>query len=214
MVDNNTANEATWRPVQAHCELLGERFRFFHVRPLAGYKAGALNYALAQTCEKAEVIAVIDADYKVLPHWLKDLAPQFEKPEIAIVQAPQDYLDGEENLFKVLCYAEYKGFFHLGMVTRNERNAIIQHGTMTMVRRSVLEDVGRWGLNTITEDTELGLRIFEHGHEAVYIDHSYGKGLIPDTFTDYKNSVTAGLTVPCKFCASIRAICWVSRKTA
>lgn len=186
VVDNNTANEATWRPVQAHCELLGERFRFFHVKPLAGYKAGALNYALEQTCEKAEVIAVIDADYKVLPHWLNDLAAQFEKPEIAIVQAPQDYRDGEENAFKALCHAEYKGFFHLGMVTRNERNAIIQHGTMTMVRRSVLEDVGRWGLNTITEDTELGLRIFEHGHEAVYIDHSYGKGLIPDTFTDYK----------------------------
>ncbi|MDP3189049.1 glycosyltransferase [Limnobacter sp.] len=186
VVDNNTANEATWRPVQAHCELLGERFRFFHVKPLAGYKAGALNYALAQTCEKAEVIAVIDADYKVQPHWLNDLASQFEKPEIAIVQAPQDYRDGEENAFKALCHAEYKGFFHLGMVTRNERNAIIQHGTMTMVRRSVLEDVGRWGLNTITEDTELGLRIFEHGHEAVYIDHSYGKGLIPDTFTDYK----------------------------
>jgi len=72
------------------------------------------------------------------------------------------------------------------MVTRNERNAIIQHGTMTMVRRSVLEQVGRWGVSTITEDTELGLRIFEQGHEAVYIDQSYGHGLIPDTFTDYK----------------------------
>ena len=34
-----------------------------------------------------------------------------------------------------ICYAEYKGFFHIGMVTRNDRNAIIQHGTMTMIRR-------------------------------------------------------------------------------
>ncbi|WP_394672948.1 glycosyltransferase [Limnobacter sp.] len=186
VVDNNTKDDDTWRPVQAHCQLLGERFRFFHVKPLSGYKAGALNYALERTCPHAEVVAVIDADYKVQPHWLSDLAPQFEKPEIAIVQAPQDYRDGADSAFKSLCYAEYKGFFHLGMVTRNERNAIIQHGTMTMVRRSVLEKVGCWGVSTITEDTELGLRIFEQGHEAVYIDQSYGHGLIPDTFTDYK----------------------------
>lgn len=186
VVDNNTANEAIWRPVQAHCGQLGERFRFFHVKPLSGYKAGALNYALEHTCEKAEVVAVIDADYRVQHNWLRDLAPQFEKPEIAIVQAPQDYRDGTENTFKSICHAEYKGFFHLGMVTRNERNAIIQHGTMTMVRRSVLEEVGRWGVDTITEDTELGLRIFEQGHEAVYINQSYGRGVMPDNFTDYK----------------------------
>lgn len=186
VIDNNTVNEATWRPVEQHCAKLGAQFRFFHVRPLSGYKAGALNYALERTCSAAEVVAVIDADYKVKPSWLRDLAVQFNRPEIAIVQAPQDYRDGADSTFKALCYAEYKGFFHLGMVTRNERNAIIQHGTMTMVRRSVLESVGGWGVDTITEDTELGLRVFQAGHEAVYIDQSYGQGLIPDTFTDYK----------------------------
>jgi hypothetical protein len=31
---------------------------------------------------------------------------------------------------------EYDGFFRIGMHHRNERNAIIQHGTMTMVRRT------------------------------------------------------------------------------
>ncbi|HEX4855999.1 MAG TPA: glycosyltransferase family 2 protein, partial [Limnobacter sp.] len=186
VVDNNTAEESTWRPVQAHCEKLGSRFRFFHVKPLSGYKAGALNYALERTHPDAEVVAVIDADYQVQANWLKDLAPQFEKPEIAIVQAPQDYRDGADSAFKAVCHAEYTGFFQLGMVTRNERNAIIQHGTMTMVRKSVLQEVGLWGVNTITEDTELGLRVFEQGHEAVYINQSYGFGLIPDNFTDYK----------------------------
>ncbi len=65
--------------------------------------------------------------------------------------------------------AEYRGFFHIGMVTRNERNAIIQHGTMTMVRRQVLDEVGGWAEWCITEDAELGLRIFERGYEAIYI---------------------------------------------
>ena len=186
VVDNNTADEQLWRPVQQHCAALGERFRFYHVPVLSGYKAGALNYALERTHPQADVVAVIDADYIVQPNWLKDLVPQFEKSAIAIVQAPQDYRDGHQNAFKALCNAEYKGFFYLGMVTRNERNAIIQHGTMTLVRRSFLQAVGGWGVSTVTEDTELGLRILEQGHEAVYIGHSYGKGLVPDTFHDYK----------------------------
>jgi len=186
VVDNNTKDPDVWQPVQAHCERLGERFRFFHVDPLAGFKAGALNYALDQTDPGAEIVAVIDSDYEVSSRWLRDLAPQFRQPQVAIVQAPQDYRDQGQSAFKAMSYAEYRGFFYIGMVTRNERNAIIQHGTMTMIRRSVLEEVGRWGEWCITEDAELGLRVFEHGYEASYIPKSYGRGLMPDTFTDFK----------------------------
>ena len=186
IVDNNTKDEAVWRPVEAHCRTLGSRFKFFHEGQLAGFKAGALNYALAKTAPEAEVVAVIDSDYQVTANWLRDLVPQFLRPEVAIIQAPQDYRDDGENLFKAMCYAEYRGFFYIGMVTRNERNAIIQHGTMTMVRKSVLEDVGRWAEWCITEDAELGLRIFEKGYEALYIPKTYGRGLMPDTFIDFK----------------------------
>ncbi|NNJ91317.1 MAG: glycosyltransferase [Gammaproteobacteria bacterium] len=186
VMDNNTKDPDVWQPVEAHCAQLGERFRFFHVDPLPGFKAGALNYALQQTSPEAEIIAVIDSDYLVDSCWLRQLAPHFIDPEVAIVQAPQDYRDDNENAFKAMCYSEYRGFFYIGMITRNERNAIIQHGTMTMVRRSVLEKVGRWGESTITEDAELGLRIFEHGYKASYTPQSYGQGVMPDTFIDYK----------------------------
>jgi exo-beta-1,3-glucanase (GH17 family)/cellulose synthase/poly-beta-1,6-N-acetylglucosamine synthase-like glycosyltransferase len=185
VVDNNTKDPHIWEPVANHCRKLGQRFRFFHVDPLSGFKAGALNYALAQTAKEAQIVAVIDSDYCVDPMWLKQLVPHFEKPEIALVQAPQDYRDNRENIFKSMCYAEYRGFFYIGMITRNERNAIIQHGTMTLVRRPVLEGIGGWSEWCITEDAELGLRIFEQGHEGIYIPRSYGKGVMPDTFQDY-----------------------------
>ncbi len=186
VIDNNTQDPDVWRPVEAHCTKLGSRFRFFHVAPLAGFKAGALNYALERTDEKAEIIAVIDSDYVVRANWLRHLVPQFTNPEIGLVQAPQDYRDADQNAFKAMCYAEYRAFFSIGMVTRNERNAIIQHGTMTLVRRSALEESGRWGEWCITEDADLGLRIFEHGYDSVYIPKSYGRGLMPDTYLDYK----------------------------
>lgn len=186
VIDNNTRDPAVWEPVQAHCAQLGACFRFFHVDPLAGFKAGALNFGLRQTDPRAGIVAVIDSDYIVNPNWLRDLTPQFADPKVAIVQAPQDYSDGGESIFKAMCYSEYSGFFYIGMMTRNERNAIIQHGTMTMVRRKILEEVGGWAEWCITEDAELGLRIFEAGYEAHYIPRSYGRGVMPDTFIDYK----------------------------
>lgn len=185
VVDNNTKDPRVWEPVQTHCRELGPHFRFFHVDPLPGFKAGALNYALRKTDPAAEVIAVIDADYLVESAWLRDLIPAFSDQEVAVVQAPQSYRDGSDNAFKAMCMAEYAGFFHIGMMTRNERNAIIQHGTMTMVRRSALEAIDGWSEWCITEDAELGLRLFEQGHKALYIPFTYGRGLIPDTFADF-----------------------------
>ena len=185
VIDNNTRDESVWRPVEAHCARLGPRFRFFHVAPLAGFKAGALNFALARTAPDAAIVAVIDSDYVVDPRWLRELTPAFKDQRVAIVQAPQDYRDADQSAFKAMCYAEYRGFFHIGMITRNERNAIIQHGTMTMVRRAQLDEC-RWAEWCITEDAELGLRIFEAGYDATYVPVSYGRGLMPDTFIDFK----------------------------
>ena len=185
IIDNNTKDPAVWEPVRDYCETLGPRFKFFHVAPLAGFKGGALNYLIPHTAPDAEVIAVIDSDYCVDRNWLKHMVPHFADPKIAIVQSPQDYRDQNESTFKKLCYSEYKGFFHIGMVTRNDRDAIIQHGTMTMTRRSVLEELG-WADWCICEDAELGLRVFEKGYSAAYSHNSYGKGLMPDTFIDFK----------------------------
>ncbi|WP_426117750.1 glycosyltransferase family 2 protein [Pseudomonas sp. DSP3-2-2] len=185
LIDNNTKDPAVWEPVKAHCELLGSRFKFFHVAPLAGFKGGALNYLIPHTAPDAEVIAVIDSDYCVDRNWLKYMVPHFADPKIAVVQSPQDYRDQHESTFKKLCYSEYKGFFYIGMVTRNDRDAIIQHGTMTMTRRSVLEELG-WADWCICEDAELGLRVFEKGYSAAYAHNSFGKGLMPDTFIDFK----------------------------
>ena len=157
-----------------------------HVQGLAGYKAGALNLALRHTPPGTEIVAVIDSDYRVEPGWLREMVPHFQDAGLVVVQAPQAYHDGGASVFKSMCEAEYRGFFHIGMVTRNDRNAIIQHGTMTLVRREALVRAGGWGEWTVTEDAELGLRLLEHGGEMLYVPRSYGRGLVPDTFLDYK----------------------------
>ena len=186
VLDNNTRNPEVWKPVQEYCATLGERFRFYHLGKWPGAKAGALNFALTQTDPTAEVIGVIDSDYQVTPDWLKVLVPYFENPKVGWVQAPQDHREWENDLFKESINWEYAGFFDIGMVARNEDNAIIQHGTMTLIRRQALEDTGKWAEWTIVEDAELGLRLLEHGYESVYLNHRFGHGLTPDNFTAYK----------------------------
>jgi len=187
VIDNNTKNPDVWKPVQEYCEKLGERFRFFHLEPWPGYKAGALNFGLTETDPRADVVAVIDADYAVRKDWLSSLTGYFHDPKVAVVQCPQAHREFENNTFRRMTAWEYDGFFRIGMHHRNERNAIIQHGTMTMVRRSALEGTGGWSEWTICEDAELGLRLMHAGYELVYVDELMGKGLTPADFKAYKS---------------------------
>jgi exo-beta-1,3-glucanase (GH17 family)/cellulose synthase/poly-beta-1,6-N-acetylglucosamine synthase-like glycosyltransferase len=186
LVINNTPDPAMWRPVEDHCRTLGERFKFVRVDGLTGFKAGALRLALSHTAKDAEIVGVIDADYVVDPNWLKDLVPQFTDPQVGLVQAPQDHRDGGRSVMHHVMNAEYAGFFDIGMVQRNEVNAIIVHGTMCLIRRAALDSVGGWSSDTIVEDSDLGIAILARGWLAHYTIRRYGYGLLPDTFEAYK----------------------------
>jgi len=186
VIDNNTKDPAVWEPVAAHCARLGKQFRFFTLGKHPGYKAGALNFALRETAPDAEIVGVLDSDYIVDPDWLRCMVPAFADPNVGFTQSPQDYRDNDGSLFKRMMFWEYAGFFHIGMVNRNERNAVIQHGTMTLIRKAALDAEGGWAEWCITEDSELGLRLFREGYEAVYSKRSFGRGVMPDDFNAFR----------------------------
>lgn len=186
VIINNTPDPAFWQPIQDHCRALGERFKFVNAEKVQGFKAGALRIAMARTAVDAEIIGIIDADYMVEPDWLKDLVPVFADPRVGLVQAPQDHRDGDRSLMHYMMNGEYAGFFDIGMVQRNEANAIIAHGTMCLMRRAAMDMAGGWSGDTICEDTDLGLGIIEHGWLTHYSNHRYGYGLLPDTYEAFK----------------------------
>ena len=186
LIDNNTKDENLWKPVQAYCQRLGSRFRFFHINNLPGAKAGALNFTLAQTAPDAELIGVIDSDYHADPNFLKVLIGYFDDPKIGFVQTPHDYRDWEDNAYLRMCYFEYKIFFHTTMVSCNERDAAITVGTMCLIRRKALEETNGWVEWCATEDSELAIRIHAIGYSSVFITTTFGRGLIPETFSGYK----------------------------
>jgi cellulose synthase/poly-beta-1,6-N-acetylglucosamine synthase-like glycosyltransferase len=141
---------------------------------------------MAQTAADAEIIGVIDADYVVDPQWLRDLVPGFADPEVGLIQAPQDHRDGCRSSIHAAMNAEYAGFFDIGMVERNEVNAIIVHGTMCLIRRTAMDAAGGWSSDTICEDSDLGLTILELGWRAHYTNRRYGWGLLPQDYLAFK----------------------------
>jgi exo-beta-1,3-glucanase (GH17 family)/cellulose synthase/poly-beta-1,6-N-acetylglucosamine synthase-like glycosyltransferase len=186
VIINNTPDPAFWQPIQDHCRALGERFKFINAEKVQGFKAGALRIAMDRTAVDAEIIGIIDADYVVDPDWLKDLVPVFADPRVGLVQAPQDHRDEDRSLMHYMMNGEYAGFFDIGMVQRNEENAIIVHGTMCLIRRAAMDMAGGWAGDTICEDTDLGLALIEHGWLTHYTNHRYGRGLLPDTYEAFK----------------------------
>ncbi len=187
VIDNNTSDPDVWEPVERFCADL-PRVKFVHVDPWPGYKSGALNLALERYVDpRAEVIGVVDSDYLVDPEWLNETVGYFADPNLAFVQTPQDYREFEGNRYLTACYDAYRYFFSSAMPSRNERNSIIFAGTMGLLRRQPLVELGGWDEWCITEDAETSLRLLMAGNSGLFIARSYGRGIMPLSFSSLKS---------------------------
>ncbi|TFH80697.1 MULTISPECIES: glycosyltransferase [Pseudomonas] len=186
VIDNNTKDERLWRPVEAYCQLLGDRFRFFHIDPISGAKAGAINFALRNTNPDAEIIAVIDADYVAYPDFLSRFVPLFNDESTGFIQTSHDYRQWRENPFLSSVYFHYLIQQKTVHPALNEYGAGCLVGTMCLIRRSILDELGGWAEWSLTEDLELAVRIMALGYTGHVFAETWGRGLIPETMEGVK----------------------------
>lgn len=184
VIDNNTTDEALWRPVEAACRELGPRFRFLHVEGIKGAKAGAMNWARRFMDPRAEFIFVVDADYLVRRHALRRALAYCTSGDIALVQFPQDYRNvTRANRGLALDYRHFfAGYMHLA----NRLGCVPSTGTLTLIRVAALRAVGGFDEQVVTEDAELGLRLNLHGYRTVFADEVVGQGLMPHDLESLK----------------------------
>ena len=162
LIDDNTDDESLWRPVEAWCKR--HNVKFAHLEDWPGYKSGALNYALTKmTDQRAEIIGVVDSDYQLDRGFLRRCAPLFAESWVGFTQAPQDYRGWERARYYRRLYYSYSYFFAVSQPSRNERDGAIFAGTMGLIRRVALEQLGGWDEWCITEDAELSLRLLRAG---------------------------------------------------
>ena len=184
VIDNNTKDEAVWRPVEQLCRQLGPHFRFFHVDPLPGAKAGALNHAWQFMDPRAEFVFVVDADYVVEPDALRRAAAYLTADDIALVQFPQDYRNiGRGNTGLAL---DFKHFFAGYMNMANHLGCVPSTGTLSLIRVSALRAVGGFDTTVVTEDAEIGFRLNVAGYRSLYANEVIGRGLMPHDLESLK----------------------------
>jgi cellulose synthase/poly-beta-1,6-N-acetylglucosamine synthase-like glycosyltransferase len=186
VVDNNTTDPDLWQPLKNLCDQLGPRFHFIHLEPWPGFKAGACNEATRRLPPEVEVIGIIDADYLVQPDFLNRMVGHFQDPSVAFVQSSQNYRDWQDSGYLRGLFYSFRYFFAVTMPSRAHRNAIIFCGTMGLIRRSALVEIGGWSETCVTEDAEASLRMLGRGYRGVYDAAAYGAGMMPLDFDGLK----------------------------
>ena len=175
VIDNNTIDRALWQPVANHMTRLGDRFRFVHADGVTGAKAGALNIALKMTDPQAHYIAVVDADYQVTPDFLS-FATASCADGFDFVQFPQAYRRSEGA--EAVC-SELRDYFAIFPAAANRTGASLLTGTLSLISAASLRRVGGWPTGSITEDAELGVKLWHAGARGRYVDRIVGHGLLP-----------------------------------
>jgi glycosyl transferase family 2 len=182
VVENNTTDPRLWQPIEVLCRELGSRFVFIHLGTWPGFKGGALNAAMRRLAPDVEIVGVVDADYIVEPDFLSATVGYFTDPAVGFVQTRDNYRDWERLPYRRGMFFGMRCFYAITMESRARRRAIIFRGTMGLIRRSVLEEVGGWDEVCLIEDAEASLKILGRGYHGVYVNDTYGAGLLPASF--------------------------------
>jgi len=128
-------------------------------------KPKALNYALPLT--SGEFVVLYDAEDEPDPGQLREAYERFRTgpAKLACLQAPLVVRNGERNWLAGLFALEYAALFRrlLPWLARHDLPLPLG-GTSNHFVRAHLVAVGAWDSHNVTEDADLGLRLFRGGY--------------------------------------------------
>ncbi|PIE11177.1 MAG: glycosyl transferase [Rhodobacterales bacterium] len=134
-------------------------------------KPRAMNYAL-DFC-RGDVVGVFDAEDAPDPDQLLTVARRFAQaaPDVACLQGVLDYYNARSNWLARCFTLEYATWFRV-MLPGLERLGLVLPlgGTTVFFKRDVLEEVGAWDAQNVTEDADLGIRLARAGYRTEMID--------------------------------------------
>lgn len=150
-------------------------------------KAGNLNNAMLQT--NGDLILVFDADHVPCMSFLKEVVGFFHQKDLAFVQTPQHFFTQDpfqRNLVAgEVTNNEQDLFFHVIQPGNDYWGATFFAGSGAIFRRSALEQIGGFAIETITEDVHTGLRLHAKGWKSLYYNKDLSAGLAQDSFADF-----------------------------
>lgn len=130
-------------------------------------KSGALNAALAQVT--AEIVIVFDGDHQPRTDVVRRLVRHFEDPTIAAVQGRCQISNPGDSLISRLVAIDYLAGY---LVNEYGRQSIYRlpayGGANCAVRTTSVRELGGWNVGSVTEDTDLTIRLTLTGQRVRY----------------------------------------------
>ncbi|MFY0311612.1 glycosyltransferase [Leisingera sp. D0M16] len=130
-------------------------------------KPRAMNYAL-NYC-RGSVIGVWDAEDAPEADQLDKVARAFARADskTACYQGVLDYYNPHTNWISRCFTLEYGSWFRIVLQGIARLGLVVPLGGTTMfVRRRVLEELGGWDAHNVTEDADLGVRLYRAGYRT------------------------------------------------
>ncbi|MDP2649900.1 MAG: glycosyltransferase, partial [bacterium] len=134
-------------------------------------KPKACNYGLNKAI--GEYLVIFDAEDRPEPDQLKKAYLGFQKvsPNVVCLQAKLNYFNPHQNLLTRLFTAEYSLWFDVVLTGLQSINTTIPlGGTSNHFRTAILKELEGWDPFNVTEDCDLGVRLFKKNYKTAIID--------------------------------------------
>lgn len=152
----------------------------------SGFKAGALKHGMESV--KGEFITIFDADFLPQPDFLRETLPQFQNPEIGVVQTRWGHLNQEFSLLTSTQAFGLDAHFTVEQRGRNLENCFVSfNGTAGVWRKQCIEEAGGWQSDTLTEDLDLSYRAQLKGWKFMFLEDVVSPAELPITVEAYKS---------------------------
>ncbi|RWR02278.1 hypothetical protein ED28_07815 [[Pantoea] beijingensis] len=143
-------------------------------------KAGNLNHALKIT--KGELICVFDCDHVATRAFLQaTVGPFLKDPRLALLQTPHYFYspDPFERNLRAARHIPNEGALFYGPVQQGNDNwnATFFCGSCAVIRRSALEEIGGFAVETVTEDAHTALKMQRLGWGSAFLALPLAAGL-------------------------------------
>ena len=152
----------------------------------SGFKAGACAHGLTLTDEP--FIAMLDADFRPPPEWLKRTVPLFLKdPRAGFVQSRCEFQNYETNWLTRAQGLVQDGHYLVEQRSRANAGWLFQfNGTGGVWRRATVEDAGGWSDYSLTEDLDLTVRAALRDWHGLFVSHPAIPGQVPEGIRDFR----------------------------
>jgi len=155
-------------------------------------KAGNINNGLRHVAalpEPPDFISILDADFVPAPHFLRRAVSLFREDDVGIVQTPQHFINPDplqSNLSIARVWPdEQRYFFDVVMAAKDAWGASFCCGTSSVIRFPILQAIGGFPTESVTEDYLVTLKMKVAGYRTIYLNERLSLGLAPEGLKEY-----------------------------